>query len=118
MMFLGYTKYDMELYYAIKIYVQGHLNGDCEIMSYAAKNSYRPNLYSFWLILSKHHLYHLLVFTSGPHTSYLFTFLFWAAMYMPNVSVAVLNYFEDDLGRLVCDRSLQKVNPMHGPMFS
>lgn len=33
MMFLGYTKYDMELYYAIKIYVQGHLNGDCEIMS-------------------------------------------------------------------------------------
>lgn len=34
-----YTKYDMELYYAIKIYVQGHLNGDCEIMSYAAKNS-------------------------------------------------------------------------------
>lgn len=75
-MFLGYTKYDMELYYAIKIYVQGHLNGDSEIMSYAAKNSYRPNLYSLWLILSKHHLYHLLVFTSGPHTSYLFTFLF------------------------------------------
>lgn len=81
MMFLGYTKYDMELYYAIKIYVQGHLNGDCEIMSYAAKNSYRPSLYSLWLILSKHHLYHLLVFTSGPHTSYLFTFLFWTAMY-------------------------------------
>lgn len=54
MMFLGYTKYDMELYCAIKIYVQGHLNGDCEIMSYAAKNSYRPNLYSLWLILSKH----------------------------------------------------------------
>lgn len=37
---------------------------------------------------------------------------------MPNVSVAVLNYFEDDLGRFVCDRSLQKVNPMHGPVFS
>lgn len=43
MMFLGYTKYDMELYYAIKIYVQGHLNGNCEIKSYAAKNSYRPS---------------------------------------------------------------------------
>lgn len=46
-------------------------------------------------------IYFLRLYKRSPH-SYLITH------HMPNVSVAVLNYFEDDLGRLVCDRSLQK----------
>lgn len=73
-------------------------------MSYVVKNSY--NFYLFWFILFKYYLYYFFVFISGFYISYLFIFLFWMVMYMLNVFVVVLNYFEDDLCRLVCDRSL------------
>lgn len=78
-------------------------------MSCAAQNSYRPYFYSFWLILSTIDILSSPI-QAVPTQLFVHMHILGAHVYA-TFYVAVLKYFEDDLGRLDCDRSLQKSKP-------